>query len=47
MAGLRRYRETVSVATKTRTDPGYLAIMAKAEELFVEGTTEDSVIYMM
>ncbi len=32
---------------KTLTDPGYLAIMAKAEELFVEGTTEDSVIYMM
>ena len=32
---------------KTLTDPGYLAIMAKAEGLFVEGTTEDSLIYMM
>jgi hypothetical protein len=29
------------------TDPGYLAILAKAEDLFVEGTTEDPSIYMM
>ncbi len=32
---------------KTLTDPGYLAILAKAEGLFVEGTTEDTIIYMM
>lgn len=32
---------------KTLTDPGYNAIMAKAEDLFVEGTTEDEIIYMM
>ena len=32
---------------KTLTDPGYLGILAKAEGLFVEGATEDSIIYMM
>ena len=32
---------------KTITDPGYIAILAKAETIFVEGTTEDSIIYMM
>ena len=32
---------------KTLTDPGYLAILAKAEGLFIEGTTKDSIIHMM
>jgi hypothetical protein len=32
---------------KTITDPGYIAILAKAEDLFVEGTTEDTIIYLM
>jgi hypothetical protein len=31
----------------TISDPGYLAILAKADGLFVEGTTEDTIIYMM
>jgi hypothetical protein len=29
------------------TDPGYLAILAKAEGLFIEGSTQDTIIYMM
>jgi hypothetical protein len=32
---------------KTLTDPGYLALLAKAGDLFVEASTEDSIIYMM
>ena len=32
---------------KTLTDPGYLAILAKAEGLFIDGRTEDSIIVMM
>jgi len=28
-------------------DSGTIAILAKAEDLFVEGSTEDTVIYMM
>jgi hypothetical protein len=32
---------------KTLTDPGYIALLAKAEPLFVEGSTEDTIIYMM
>ena len=32
---------------KTLTDPGYLAILAKAEGLFIEGSSKDSIIYMM
>lgn len=29
------------------TDPGYIAILAKAEGLFIEGSTKDTIIYMM
>lgn len=36
-----------AAVVKTLTDPGYLAIMAKSEELFVEASVEDTVIYMM
>ena len=32
---------------KTITDDGYIAVLAKAKDLFVEGSTEDSIIYMM
>lgn len=32
---------------KTITDAGYMEALAKAEDLFVEGRTEDSIIYMM
>lgn len=32
---------------RTPTDAGYIAILGKAEDLFVEGRTEDSIIYMM
>ncbi len=32
---------------KTLTDTGYKELMAKAAHLFVEGRTEDSIIYMM
>lgn len=32
---------------KTLTDPGYLAILAKGNDLFVEGSTQDTIIYMM
>ena len=32
---------------KTLTDPGYLAILAKAEGLFIEGSTKDTIVYMM
>lgn len=32
---------------KTITDAGYIEVLAKAEDLFVEGRTEDSIIYMM
>ena len=32
---------------KTLTDPGYLAILAKAEGLFIHGSTEDSIIYVV
>lgn len=32
---------------KTLTDPGYLALLAKAQGLFIEGRTEDTIIYMM
>jgi hypothetical protein len=31
----------------TLTDPGYLEILAKAEGLFIEGSTEDTIIYLM
>jgi hypothetical protein len=31
----------------TLTDPGYLAILAKAEGLFVEGSSNDTIIYLM
>ena len=29
------------------TDPGYIAVLAKAEGLFIEGSTKDTIIYMM
>jgi hypothetical protein len=32
---------------RSLTDPGYLAVLAKAEGLFVEGSTKDTIIYMM
>ena len=32
---------------KTLTDDGYVALLAKAKDLFMEGRTEDAVIYMM
>ena len=32
---------------KTLTDAGYIDALAKAGDLFVEGRTEDSIIYMM
>jgi hypothetical protein len=32
---------------RSLTDPGYLAILAKAEDLFIEGSTKDTIIYMM
>lgn len=32
---------------KTLTDPGYLAILAKAEDMFLEGSVEDSIVYLM
>jgi hypothetical protein len=32
---------------KTTTDPGYLAILAKADGLFLEGSVEDSIVYLM
>ncbi|WP_107771152.1 hypothetical protein [Nocardioides sediminis] len=32
---------------KTITDAGYLKLLAKAEDLFVEGRSEDSIVYMM
>jgi len=32
---------------KTLTDPGYIEIVAKAKDLFVEGRTEDAIIYLM
>jgi hypothetical protein len=32
---------------KTMTDAGYVDTLAKAEELFVEASTEDVIIYMM
>ena len=31
----------------TITDAGYIEILGKAKDLFVEGRTEDSIIYMM
>jgi hypothetical protein len=32
---------------KTITDAGYIEILNKAKDLFIEGRTEDSIIYMM
>jgi hypothetical protein len=32
---------------KTITDAGYMEALTKAEDLFIEGRTEDSIIYMM
>jgi hypothetical protein len=32
---------------KTMTDAGYTEALTKAADLFVEGRTEDSIIYMM
>jgi hypothetical protein len=32
---------------RSMTDPGYLAVLAKAEGLFIEGSTKDTIIYMM
>jgi hypothetical protein len=32
---------------KTLTDAGYIEILAKAKDLFIEGRSEDSMIYMM
>lgn len=32
---------------KTLTDTGYLEILAKADDLFIEGRTEDSIVYLM
>lgn len=29
------------------TDPGYLAIVAKAEGLFIEGRMEDTIVWLM
>ena len=32
---------------KVTTDAGYNEVLAKAKDLFVDGRTEDSIIYMM
>ena len=32
---------------KSMTDPGYIEVIAKAADLFIEGRTEDSIIFMM
>lgn len=32
---------------KSMTDPGYIEIIARAASLFIEGRTEDSIIFMM
>lgn len=32
---------------KTLTDDGYISVLAKAKDLFIEGSSEDSIIYMM
>ena len=32
---------------KTLTDAGYTEALAKAEDFFIEGRTEDTIIYMM
>ena len=32
---------------KTIADAGFQALLAKAKDLFIEGRTEDSIIYMM
>lgn len=32
---------------KTLADAGYIELLAKAHDLFVQGRTEDSIIYMM
>lgn len=33
--------------TKSMTDAGYIEIIARAADLFIEGRTEDSIVYMM
>jgi hypothetical protein len=32
---------------KSMTDAGYIELIAKAADLFIEGRTEDSIIYIM
>jgi len=39
--------ELEAALLKITTDSGYLDVLAKAKDLFVEGRTEDSIIYMM
>ncbi len=39
--------ELEAALLKITTDSGYLEVLAKAKDLFVEGRTEDSIIYMM
>jgi len=39
--------ELEAALLKITTDSGYQDVLAKAKDLFVEGRTEDSIIYMM
>ncbi len=39
--------ELEAALLKITTDSGYQDVLAKAKDLFVEGSTEDSIIYMM
>jgi hypothetical protein len=39
--------ELEAALLKITTDSGYLDVLAKAKDLFVEGRTVDSIIYMM
>jgi hypothetical protein len=32
---------------RTNTDPGYLERLSKAAEIFLDGSTEDTIIYLM
>ena len=39
--------ELEAALLKITTDSGYQDVLAKAKDLFVEGRTQDSIIYMM
>ena len=39
--------ELEAAMVTTMTDDGYLAIMATAKDLFLDGSSEDSIIYLM